>query len=248
MWLYAITDRKLFPGDEQARCAALLAQAERWAASGAVNVIQLREKDLPEPGIEALAASLAAMVSRRGVLPEPSVPGLAPASGTILLVNGPPAVARRAGAHGVHLASRATAASSLAVRFEQAREAWQGQQPVISVACHHAEEAAEARELGASMIVFAPVFEKVLREGGAAVRLAGAGLAALIAVCKAAGQTPVLALGGVSAENAGRCIEAGAAGVASIRLFLGDAWLGLASPSHRASPCCRTTRVKPNEF
>jgi len=231
MWLYAITDRTLLPGDEQARRAALLAQAGRWAASGAVNVIQVREKDLcqdlsgdlsddpSEGALCALVADLAAVVSRRGVSQAPA---------TLLLVNGSPAVARRAGAHGVHLASRATAVIPLATRIREAREAWPGHEPVISVACHHPEEAREARELGASMIVFAPVFEKLVRDGGVVARLPGAGLAALSAACEAAGDVPVLALGGVTAENAGLCVEAGAAGVAGIRLFLGDAWIGLA--------------------
>jgi thiamine-phosphate pyrophosphorylase len=117
--------------------------------------------------------------------------------------------------------------------MREAREEWQGEPPVISVACHDDEEAAEARELGASMIVFAPVFEKLVREGDAEVRLPGVGLAVLSAVCEAAGEVPVLALGGVSAENAGLCVKAGAAGVAGIRLFLGDAWLGLASGRRR---------------
>jgi len=229
MWLYAITDRKLFPGDERARRAALLAQAERWATSGVVNVIQVREKDISEDELGILVAGLARVVSRRGVLPAPA----APVQGTRLLVNGSPAVAQRAGADGVHLASRATAATSLATRMREAREEWQGEPPVISVACHDDEEAAEARELGASMIVFAPVFEKLVREGDAEVRLPGVGLAVLSAVCEAAGEVPVLALGGVTAQNAGRCIEAGAAGVAGIRLFLGDAWLGLASGRRR---------------
>jgi thiamine-phosphate pyrophosphorylase len=115
----------------------------------------------------------------------------------------------------------------------EAREAWRGEPAVISVACHHAEEAAEAPELGASMIVFAPVFEKSVRERDAEVMLPGSGLAALSAACKAAGDVPVLALGGVTAENAGLCIEAGAAGVAGIRLFLGDAWMGLGSGPNR---------------
>ena len=44
-----------------------------------------------------------------------------------------------------------------------------------------------------------------------------AGLAALREACRA--KIRVLALGGVTVENAARCLEAGAAGVAGIRLF-----------------------------
>jgi thiamine-phosphate pyrophosphorylase len=51
------------------------------------------------------------------------------------------------------------------------------------------------------------------------VVIAGAGLDALRKACEIAGDTPVLALGGVTGETARLCVEAGAAGVAGIRLF-----------------------------
>jgi len=44
-----------------------------------------------------------------------------------------------------------------------------------------------------------------------------AGLAALREVCRA--KIRVLALGGVTIDNAASCLEAGAAGIAAIRLF-----------------------------
>jgi len=44
-----------------------------------------------------------------------------------------------------------------------------------------------------------------------------AGIAALREACRA--KIPVLALGGVTVENAASCLDAGAAGIAGIRLF-----------------------------
>jgi thiamine-phosphate pyrophosphorylase len=64
--------------------------------------------------------------------------------------------------------------------------------------------------------VFAPIFEK----GGTASR---EGLEELQRICHrteaAQPPMPVLALGGITLENARLCVEAGAAGIAGIRLF-----------------------------
>jgi thiamine-phosphate pyrophosphorylase len=97
-----------------------------------------------------------------------------------------------------------------------------GRRAVISRACHSAAEAAED---AAGLLLYAPVFEKAL--GGEAIP--GRGLEALAEACRAAGSTPVLALGGVTVENAAACVAAGAAGVAAIRLFLGAEWRKLRS-------------------
>jgi thiamine-phosphate pyrophosphorylase len=78
------------------------------------------------------------------------------------------------------------------------------------------EEVRRAREGGADLIVFGPVFEKRV-EGEVVV--AGVGLGLLAEACEVAGGVPVVALGGVTEENVARCIESGAAGVAGIRLF-----------------------------
>jgi thiamine-phosphate pyrophosphorylase len=64
--------------------------------------------------------------------------------------------------------------------------------------------------------LFGPVFEK--RVDGEMVGK-GVGLEKLQEACNEAGNTPVLALGGVTWPRAELCIEAGASGVAGIRLF-----------------------------
>jgi thiamine-phosphate pyrophosphorylase len=89
-------------------------------------------------------------------------------------------------------------------------------EPLVSVSCHSATEAQRVRDTGADLILFSPVFEK--RIGGEVV-VAGLGLQALEQACIAAGDVPVLALGGMTAESAAACYEVGAVGIAGIRLF-----------------------------
>jgi thiamine-phosphate pyrophosphorylase len=61
----------------------------------------------------------------------------------------------------------------------------------------------------ATLALFAPVFEKK--------DALPAGLETLRQSCRA--KIPVLALGGITLENAHSCLQAGAAGIAAIRLF-----------------------------
>ena len=134
-------------------------------------------------------------------------------------MNGPPEVALEAGADGVHLPGSAPGSAA-----DEARGIYRaaGREAIVSRACHNIEE---VRAADASLIVFAPVFEKVDAPAGDAA--AGQGLGVLSDACRAGGRVPVIALGGVTRGNAAECVAAGAAGVAGIRLFLGDEWRSL---------------------
>jgi thiamine-phosphate pyrophosphorylase len=205
MLLYAITNRRLLPGDENAQRDALVALAARWARAG-IDAIQVREKDLPLTELQALSARLVQAVR-------------AAKSRTLVVVNGPPQVALDAGADGVHLHANAGPA---AIRAAQQAYGRTGHDPVISAACHTPDEIRAAS--GASMLLFSPIFEKVTPQGSTR----GQGLAALRAAVDLAKPTPVLALGGVTEKNAAACVQNGAAGIAAIRLFLADDWRSLA--------------------
>jgi thiamine-phosphate pyrophosphorylase len=213
MLLYAITDQRLLPGNELERWDALAARARGWVR-GEVDYIQIREKDLAAGELLALSRKIVAAVRETG-------------SGTRVLVNGPAEIALEAGADGVHLTSSAPAEAAGEARSVYRRA---GREPIVSRACHSVEEIRAAGDM--SLIVFAPVFEKVdtpAGEAAAGQRLVGQGLDALGEACRTAGPVPVVALGGVTAANAAECVRAGAAGVAGIRLFLGDEWRGLRS-------------------
>lgn len=221
MLLYYITARSAFPGDESSRRRSLLDKIAEAASQG-VDYIQLREKDLSANDLEALAREAMRIIrdqnqlaTRHGKLR------------TALLINSRSDVALATGAGGVHLPAHDISPREVKAvwRLEKAAcgacissnlgQAASGEilspEPVVAVSCHSAEEVAEAASNQATLAVFAPVFEKQCAPGTAA------GLEALTKACRA--KLPVLALGGVTPRNAQSCLEAGAAGIAAIRLF-----------------------------
>lgn len=199
MLFYAITDRTLFPSVNE-----LLRQAALWASSG-VDFIQVREKDLRMDELAALTRKIVnAVRSTNGH--------------TRVLLNGPAEIAITAGCDGIHLTSNEPGSAIESPRAAMRRII---PDPVISVSCHTLSEIERARDYGATLAIFAPVFEKRAESG---ITL-GRGLGALAAACRAAGPMPVFALGGVTAENANECIRAGAVGIAAIRLFAGSDWV-----------------------
>ncbi|HTC74826.1 MAG TPA: thiamine phosphate synthase [Edaphobacter sp.] len=197
---YAITNRDLYPGDEIQRLAALLREAARWIADG-IDLIQLREKDLPAANIAAVAREILQTIA-------------VAASPTKLLINSRPDIAIATGAHGVHLTAASDELTTAQVRrlYESANRP----APIITISCHTVEDVHRARINQADAILFAPVFEK---KAASQTIMPGQGIDQLRAACLAASPIPVYALGGVTLQNASACIEAGAAGIAGIRLF-----------------------------
>ena len=195
-----ITDRRQFPGDNSAQRRRLLEKIAEATRSG-VDYIQLREKDLSARELETLAQEAVQIV--RGFRLEAA----SAHQETALLINSRTDVALAAGADGVQL--RADDVSPLEVRRIWTRSKGDRARPNIGVSCHSLFEVEEAELQQADFALFAPIFEK---EGAQP-----AGLEVLRQACRR--KIPVLALGGVTLENAGRCLEAGAAGIAAIRLF-----------------------------
>jgi thiamine-phosphate pyrophosphorylase len=197
--LYYITDRSQFPGDEDSRRARLLETIVQAARCG-VDYIQLREKDLSARELETLAHALVRRLRTENNNLK-----------TDVLINARTDVALACGADGVHL--RSDDISPADVRNTWIR--WSaGTRVRIGVSCHYRSEVARAAKEGADFAVFGSVFEKVLMEK---TRTLPTGLDALREACLE--KIPVLALGGITLENAGACMEAGAAGIAAIRLF-----------------------------
>ena len=216
--LYYITDRKAFPEDELSRRRRLLEKIAEAAQAG-IDYIQLREKDLSTRDLESLARDAVRTIrevqqlNSDGRPPDPA-----------LLINSRVDAAIASEADGVHLRSedispedvRKTWVCGEGTAFDRLRAGsareLSSRIPLIGVSCHSPEEVAQAAANGATFAVFAPVFEKK-----DAPEMQPIGLAQLKQACRA--NIPVLALGGVTLSNARSCFEAGAAGIAAIRLF-----------------------------
>jgi thiamine-phosphate pyrophosphorylase len=198
--LLYITDRSQFPGDENARQRSVLAKIAE-AARCDIDLIQLREKDLPTRELEALARATQRLVPRMGPDNREQT--------TRLLINSRIDVALACGVDGVHLPSHDVSPSEVQRIWTQAGNS---SRAFVSVSCHSTNDVARAASEGANWAVFAPVFEKK-----DSPKVDPAGLHELREACRQ--KIPVLALGGVTLENARACLDAGASGVAAIRLF-----------------------------
>jgi thiamine-phosphate pyrophosphorylase len=190
-----ITDRSQFAGDESARRRDLLQKITEAARCG-VDFIQLREKDLTTRELELLAREAIRAVRENS----PST--------TKLLINSRIDVALAVGANGVHLRSDDIAPSDVRNIFGQQHD---DTFLTIGASCHTLEEVRRAVDQS-DFVVYGPVFQKETVLGSSAVGLEG-----LRQACQE--KIPVLALGGITLENAGACLQTGAAGIAGIRLF-----------------------------
>ena len=81
---------------------------------------------------------------------------------------------------------------------------------LLGCSTHTLDEALEAERAGVDFVIFGAVFETPGKNP--------VGLEALRRVCTAV-RIPVLAIGGITAENTSEILDAGASGIAAIRLF-----------------------------
>ena len=197
MLLCYITDRSQFSGDEPARRRCLLEKITEAARYG-VDFIQLREKDLSTRELELLARQAICAVREISQ------------SATQLLINSRTDVALAIGAEGVHLRSDDISPADVRKTLNH-----HGRGPcdrfAIGVSCHSIHEVRQAVD-HADFVVFGPISKKKGTSERGAV-----GIEALHQACRE--KIPVLALGGITVENAVACVQAGAAGIAGIRVF-----------------------------
>lgn len=181
----------------QNREAALVQRVENAARAG-VDWVQIREKDLAARNLMDLTRAAIRMCKN------------APARGeTRVVINDRFDVAWAAKAAGVHAGETSLHIPVLVNACRAARLT----DFLIGASCHSLEGAISAAEAGADYVFFGPVFETPSK---AAFGPQGAGK--LAQVCNAI-SIPVIAIGGITLENARICRDSGATGIAAIRLF-----------------------------
>jgi thiamine-phosphate pyrophosphorylase len=197
-----VTDRRSLAGIGAAEAREALLEKIEAAAAAGVDWIQLREKDLSGKDCAALireALRRAAKSSENNDVP------------IRILVNDRLDVALAENAGGVHLGEKSLPVQE-AKRLVSVRR---GEKDfLIGVSCHSLEAAKSAAKNGADYLFFGPVFATPSKSAFGAPQ----GIERLAEVCGAV-SIPVLAIGGVTLENASSCFAAGASGIAAIRLF-----------------------------
>ena len=163
---------------------------------GGARVLQLRAKELPSGPFLQLSDALVDLA--RGYSPT-------------LIVNDRVDVARLSGAHGVHVGQEdlppAVARSQL------------GADAVVGFSTHSIAQVEAALHEPVSYIAVGPVFGTSTKDTG----YGAVGLDLVSAASRRAGPLPIVAIGGITLDNARSVIDAGASAVAVISdLLVGD--------------------------
>jgi len=172
------------------RPATELARWARRLAAVGVDTVQVREKTLSD--VQRLERGRAVAAALSG-------------TATRLLINGRFDIAMAVEAGGVHLPERGLPLAAV-------REAL-GPEALIGRSTHSVEAVHRAQEEGADYVTLGPIYETPSKgQFGPPLGLETLARAAAIGV-------PVLAIGGISVERLAELADAGARGVAAIRLF-----------------------------
>jgi thiamine-phosphate pyrophosphorylase len=177
----------------QLRSVSLAAVIRETVRAG-VDIVQVREKDLTSRELIILVEEALSATREQGM------------GGARVVVNDRVDVALAGGADGAHLAAHSMPVQVVRRFVPRAF--------VIGVSCHSLGEAMAAESGGADYLVLGPVFETPSKLGYGPPL----GLEELRNVASRI-RIPVLALGGITVDRIRPCLEAGASGIAGIRIF-----------------------------
>jgi thiamine-phosphate pyrophosphorylase len=199
-----VTDRKGCASADNDQREALLKRIAAAAAAG-VDWIQIREKDLSAKELSSLT---------RGAVAQTKQINERSRRASRILVNERLDVAYSERAGGVHLGEHSLAVDDVCKWLAAKPDLTESDKFLVGVSCHSVQSAARAERGGADYIFFGPVFATPSKATFGAPQ----GLQRLGEACRSV-RIPVLAIGGITLDNASDCLAAGAAGIAAIRLF-----------------------------
>jgi thiamine-phosphate pyrophosphorylase len=160
----------------------------RGAVAGGVDIVQLREKELPDDELVAVANATRALCERIGAL---------------LIVNDRPLVAVEAGADGVHVGQ-----DDMSV--EEVRRLV-GEDMLVGLSTHAPEEIDAVDAELVDYIGVGPIHATPSKPGRPAVGIE------LVRYAAAHASVPFFAIGGLDEDNVGEVLEAGASRVCVVR-------------------------------
>jgi thiamine-phosphate pyrophosphorylase len=199
-----VTDRKSLPTKIAPDNFAPLLEQIAAAASADVNWVQIREKDLSAKELSSLTRAAVAQTKqineRNRTL-------------TRIIVNDRLDVAQSEGG-GVHLGEHSLPVHDVCKWLAAKPNFAEGDKFLVGASCHSVQSVASAAHDGADYIFFGPVFATPSKARFGAPQ----GLQRLAEACNCV-SIPVIAIGGITVDNACDCFAAGAGGIAAIRLF-----------------------------
>ncbi len=162
--------------------AAFARALELALSAGAPAALQIRLKDQPDSLIEAVTEAVRPLAQARGVA---------------VIMNDRPDLAARLGCDGVHIGQDDAS-------YAEARRQV-GPERIVGVTCHDSRHLAiEASEAGADYVAFGAMFPTLTKEAKTRAELE------LLTIWQEMMQTPCVAIGGITVENARQVAAAGA--------------------------------------
>ena len=219
-----VTDRQGLPHASPWEITSALIRKMETITSAGVDWLQIREKDLSARELSNLARE----ALRRTMALSAKQPAV-----TRVLINDRLDIALSEHADGVHLGEQSLPVTEAKQLMESRLQPAPARLPVpaqpapgprqaqpapadflLGVSCHSLKGVKSAAQAGATYVIFGPIFATPSKTRFGESQ----GLHRLAEACRSA-KIPVLAIGGITVENAAACIAAGAAGIAAIRLF-----------------------------
>jgi len=191
---YLITDGSLTLHNFTHKSQQLI-DTVKFAVNAGVALIQIREKQLPVRQVFELTLQIVKIAQN---------------SDTKVLLNDRADLAQATGADGVHLTTNSLPTKIIRRNFPE--------DFIIGVSAHSLEKVQNAKDEMADFVTFSPIFPTPSKE----IYGPPQGIEKLKEVIENVEGFPIIALGGINQDNCLQPFQAGAKGIAGIRLFCNE--------------------------